>query len=400
MGIERLWRVRDVRLALEQGDLELGVEYAGETPGLPGVRCRVSGVRQTSAGVAASGHDAVPDVGAEVPRVRGAEHGVQQVRVPWAEAQSRFTEAMVIDWLRVASFAAVARQCRFSWDQVAGIQERAVRRGLSRRAVAAAPVVGWTGRRSNGGTRTWTVVNDLTTSEPRVLYVADGRTRAALDGYYFDAVGEASCGRIQMVAMDMWPAYIESVREHTEALIAFDRFHVAQHLGAAVDQVRRSENRALRQQGDDRLLKTRYLWLTRRGNKTQRQRRAFTPLRRSSLRVARAWAIKELATRLWDYRSRGWAVRMWRRWYGWAIRSRLEPIKKVARMIKRHWDGVNDAVLTKVTNARSEATNTKIQWIQRLGCGYRNRERFRNAIYFHLGGLDLYPDAVATHTKS
>ena len=108
-------------------------------------------------------------------------------------------------------------------------------------------------------------------------------------------------------------------------------------------------------------MKTRYLWLTRRGNMTQRQRRAFTPLRRSSLRVARAWAIKELPMRLWDYRSRGWAERMWRRWYGWAIRSRLEPMKKVARMIKRHWDGVIDAVLTKVTNARSEATDAKIQ---------------------------------------
>ena len=116
--------------------------------------------------------------------------------------------------------------------------------------------------------------------------------------------------------------------------------------------------------------------------------------------MARAWAIKELATRLWDYRSRGWAIRMWRRWYGWAIRSRLEPIKKVARMIKRHWDGVIDAVLSKVTNARSEATNAKIQWIKRLGCGYRNRERFRNAIYFHLGGLDLYPDRLVTHTNS
>ena len=67
--------------------------------------------------------------------------------------------------------------------------------------------------------------------------------------------------------------------------------------------------------------------------------------------------------------------------------------------IKQHWDGVIDAVLTNVTNARSEVVN-KIQWIKRLGCGYRNRERFRNAIYFHLGGLDLYPDAMATHTKS
>ena len=200
--------------------------------------------------------------------------------------------------------------------------------------------------------------------------------------------------------MDMWPAYIGSVHDHTEAPIAFDKFHIAQHLGAAVDQVRRSENRALRQQGDDRLAKTRYLWLTRRGNMTQRQRRAFTPLRTSALRVARAWAIKELAMQLWHYRSRGWAVRMWSRWYAWAIRSRLEPIKKVARMIKRHWDGVINAVLTNVTNARSEGINAKIQWIKRQACGYRNRERFRNAIYFHLGGLDLYPNALAAHTNS
>ena len=92
-----------------------------------------------------------------------------------------------------------------------------------------------------------------------------------------------------------------------------------------------------------------------------------------------------------------------------AGRCRQEPVEATiavgadgtcACKIKRHWDGVIDAVLTKVTHARSEATNAKIQWIKRLGCGYRNRERFRNAIYFHLGGLDLYPDAVATHTES
>ena len=156
------------------------------------------------------------------------------------------------------------------------------------------------------------------------------------------------------------------------------------------------------------MVKTRYLWLTRRGNvwltrrgtMTERQRRTFTPLRRSSLRVPRAWAIKELAMRLWHDRSRGRVEGMWRRWYAWAIRGRLELIKKVARVVKRQWDGVSDTVLTNVTNARSEATNAKIRRIKRLGGGYRNRERFRNAIYFHLGGIDLYPDGLLTHTKS
>ena len=403
LGIERPWRVHDVRLALEQGDVEVGVQFVGETLVCP------------ACGAACPGYDRRPRmwrhldtmqyrtlVRAEVPRVRCAEHGVQQVPVPWADAQARVTalfEAMVIDWLQVASVAAVARQCRLRWDQVAGIQARAVRRGLSRRAVAAAPLVGVDETSFQRRHAYVTVVNDLTASAPRVLYVADGRDRAALDGY-FAAVGEAGCAQIAMVAMDMWPAYIGSVHDHTAAPMAFDTFHIAQHLGAAVDQVRRSEHRALRQHGDDRLAKTRYLWLTRPANLTPRQRRAFTPLRTSALRVARAWAIKELAMRLWHDRSRGWAVRMWSRWYGWAIRSRLEPIKKVARMIKRHWNGVINAVLTNVTNARAEGINAKIQWIKRQGCGYRNRERFRNAIYVHLGGLDLYPDALAAHTNS
>ena len=128
LGIERPWRVHDVRLSLEQGDVEVGVEFVGKTLVCP------------ACGAACPGYDRRPRVWrhldtmqyrtlvrAEVPRVRCAEHGVQQVPVPWADAHARFTawfEAMVIDWLKVASFAAVARQCRLSWDQVAGIQAR------------------------------------------------------------------------------------------------------------------------------------------------------------------------------------------------------------------------------------------------------------------------------------
>ena len=127
----------------------------------------------------------------------------------------------------------------------------------------------------------------------------------------------------------------------------------------------------------------------------------FAALRTSELKVARAWALKELAMTLWGYTRRGWAERMWRRWYSWAIRCRLGPVKKVARMIKRHWDGVINAATSNVTNALSEGMNSKIQWIKRKACGYRNRERFRNAIYFHLGGLDLYPAVVqSTHRNS
>ena len=106
-----------------------------------------------------------------------------------------------------------------------------------------------------------------------------------------------------------------------------------------------------------------------------------------------------MAANLWGYPLRGWAERRWKEWYGWAIRSRLEPVKRVARMVNRHWDGVINAATSEVTNARAEAINSRIQWIKKMACGFRSRKRFRGAIYFHLGGLDLAPAAAGFHTK-
>ena len=111
----------------------------------------------------------------------------------------------------------------------------------------------------------------------------------------------------------------------------------------------------------------------------RRSKRAPSDGRTLGSRLARAWAIKEMARSLWGYTRRGWAKRMWKRRYNWAIRSRLEPVKRVARMIKRHWDGVINAATSSVTNARAEAINSRIQWIKRQACGYRNRQSFREA---------------------
>ena len=339
-----------------------------------------------------------------VPRVACPEHGVVQVAVPWAEPSSRFTalfEGLVIDWLLEASFAAVARQLRLTWDEVAGIQDRAVRRGLARRDRTPPTRIGVDETSFQKRHESVTTVNDL--DEAVVVYVADDRKQETLDAFY-EGLGEEGCSRLETVAMDMWAPYIQSTRRYVPAAeekIVFDKFHLAKHLGEAVDEVRRWENRALRAQGDRRLVKTKYLWLQNPDRMSQEQWEAFAPLRRSRLQVARAWAIKEAAMMLWGYVKRGWAERMWKQWCGWALRSRLEPIKRVARMIQAHWEGVLNAATRNVTNALSEGLNSRIQWIKRKACGYRNREHFRNAIYFHLGGLDLYPASLgSTHTKA
>jgi len=336
---------------------------------------------------------------AEVPRVSCEEHGVGQIHVPWAEPGSGFTalfEALAICWLKEASLSAVARRLRLDWKAVDGIQARAVKRGLRRRTTRLPSRLGVDETSFQKRHEYVTVLIDQQAGT--VVHLADGRGREVLD-QFFSQFSPEELATVESVAMDMWQAYIRAVEDHVpgaERKIVFDKFHVAQHLADAVDKVRRSENRTLVELGDDRLKRSKYLWLQNPDSISPDNLQRLEALRHSSLKTSRAWAIKQFASTLWSFRHRTWAKKAWLRWYSWAIRSRLEPIKRVARMIKRHLDGILNAVVSGITNARSEAVNARIQWLKKTACGFRNRDRFRNAIYFHLGGLDLLPDAAKT----
>lgn len=405
LGIQRPWRVDDVQLRLEAGEVvvRLGREE-GE------LRC-------PTCGAVAPGYDHRERqwrhldtcqyrtiVQAAVPRVRCPAHGVVQVALPWADGGARFTalfEALVIDWLRVASVAAVARRLRLSWDEVAAIQARAVRRGLARRQREPLTHLGIDETSFQKRHEYVTVISDL--QRKTVVYVADDRREESLAAFYL-GLPPAERAALYAVCMDMWRPYIAATRRHVpdaDRKIAFDRFHVARLLGEAVDRVRRQEHKRLRRAGDERLARTRYWWLTNPAHLDAQRWREFEPLRQSTLETARAWAIKELARTLWGYRRRGWAAKAWKRWLAWALRCRLTPMRKAAESIRKYLWGILNAITLGLTNARAEGLNARIQQIKRMACGYRNRERFRNAIYFHLGGLDLYPtEAKLTHTKA
>ena len=342
---------------------------------------------------------------ANVPRVNCKEHGVLQVNVPWAEPGCGFTalmEALVINWLlAMTSIKAVAEQLRLSWDEVDGIMQRAVFRGLLRRKSVQVRWIGIDETSYQKRHEYVTVVSDL--EQTRVLFVSDDRKRESLDAF-FRNLDPKQLAAIEGVAMDMWGAYIASVSEHVpdaERKISFDKFHVAQHLGDAVDRVRRGEHRALLAEGDDSLKGSRYLWLTKPDNLDAAQTGALNALHEMNLKTGRAWALKETAMCIWRRVRRPCAKAAWKEWLAKAMRSRLEPIKKVARMIRDHLWGIVNAMALGITNAAGESVNAIIQRIKRTACGFRNRDRFKNAIMFHLGGLDLYPaNAGPTHTTS
>lgn len=332
----------------------------------------------------------------EVPRTKCDVDGVHQVDVPWAEPGSRFTalfEILAIDWLRETSIQAVAGMLGLSWDEAAGIQKRAVERGLARREIEPAEVIGIDEVAFQRRHEYVSTIIDV--RKGKVLHVLDGRGKAPLVEFFL-RMPDPWRKRVKVVAMDMWEAFISAVSEALPgAEIAFDRFHVAKHLNEAVNNVRKDEHRKLRKDGDSVLTRTRFLWLTNPENLSDAQFDLLQSLRGLSLKVSRAWAIKETNRHLWNYKSRGWADRAWKHWLAWAQRSRLPAMIKVGRMIRTHYEGVLTAVVTGVTNAATESINSRIQWIKRLACGFRNRERFKQAIYFHLGGLDLYPEVTS-----
>ena len=334
-----------------------------------------------------------------VPRLNCPTHGIRQLRVSWAEPGSRFTalfEALAIDWLKQATVSAVAKQMRLTWDEADGIMARAVQRGLARRQLETPRYAGVDETSFQKRHEYVTVVSDL--ERTRVLYVGDGRGQDALDTFWRSWTPEQRA-QVEAVAMDMWEPYVRSTLAHLPdgaSKIVFDKFHVAQHLGNAVDDVRRQDHRARMAAGDPILKGTKYDWLRSRKGRSWSEARAFNLLREIVTRVARAWSLREAAMELWELHSQAAADRNFKRWFRWARCSRLEPIRRVALMLKRHWAHIRTYFQHRITNAGAESMNEKIQTVKRRARGFRNRERFRNAIYFHCGGLELYPATMPT----
>jgi transposase len=202
---------------------------------------------------------------------------------------------------------------------------------------------------------------------------------------------------IQTVAMDMWDAFIKSTLRFVpgaEHKIVYDNFHVAQHMNKAVDEVRRLEHAYRHADGDMTLKGTRQVWLYGMENVPRKWASRFKALRESATKTARAWKVKELLRSFWKCEDEDDATAYFKKWCRDAMATRLEPVKKVVRMIKSHWRNIVTYFRHHLCSAAAEGINSRIQQLIQKACGYRNRDRFKRDVLFHLGGLNLHPEIV------
>jgi transposase len=330
-----------------------------------------------------------------VPRVNCDEHGIKQLEVMWAEKNSRFTalfEALVINWLKYSNTKGVATRFGLSWDQVDGIKSRAVKRGLKRRQLKSIKHLSIDETSFKKGHDYVTVLIDQ--DQKTVVDVLEDRKAETLSAW-LARKPKHHLNKLETISMDMWDAYIRAVKDHVpqaEEKICFDKYHVSSYFSKAVDKVRAEEHRKLlKQHKKSPLTGTRFDWLRNAHKLDNRTRREFMQLCKKSLKTSRAWAYKETASCLWDYQYTSSAIKSWSLLIRNMLRSRLEPIKKVAKTVKNYLWGIINAIIAKVTNAISETKNAGIQLIKRMAHGFRNKQRFRDAILFHFGGLDMMP---------
>lgn len=179
---------------------------------------------------------------------------------------------------------------------------------------------------------------------------------------------------------------------HYVQKVVFDRFHVMWHAHFAVDRVRVHEQKELRAHGDRRLMGTKFWWLKNPATLDRLSAAAplqFEQLKRSSLKSARAWALKKSFRKRWGYRSIAAPRAFIKQWLAWAKRSRLPAMIYFADIIERRLENILTYLTHRIMNAVSEGLNAKIQWIKYASRGFRNRKRFKLAILFHLGGLSI-----------
>jgi len=331
-------------------------------------------------------------------RVQCPEHGVVVEHIPWSEGKRPITTAMrcfLSRWARRLSWRETARVFHTSWECVYRSVEWFVRWGLAHRKLARVRSIGvdeihW--GKSKRADNFLTVIYQIDSHCRRLLWVGKRRTQATLRRG-LAALGTEVVQGLRFVCSDMWRPYLNVLATKAgQALHVLDRFHITSHLNQALDQVRRAESGQLRAAGSataQRLKNMRWKLLKRYSRVRGKARRELGRLLNTKLTTARAWALKDLFEHFWTYKSVRHAGLFLDFWTWRALRSRIEPMRKVARMLRSHEKLLMNWFKAKgeISSGAVEGLNNKIRVVTRRSYGFRTYDAMEIALYHTLGKL-------------
>ena len=324
---------------------------------------------------------------ARTPRITCPKCGVRLVAVPWARPNSGFTllfEGFAMALAVHMPIAVAAGFLKITDKRLWLVVFHYVGAAVARMDLSRVTRVAIDETAAKRGQDYITLVADI--DDRRVVFVTDGRNADTIRQFADHLEGHSGdASRIKQASIDMSPAFIAGVTENlTEAEITFDRFHVMKLIGDAVDEVRRGEVKARPE-----LKGTRYVWTKNQPNLTAKQATTLAALSTTNLKTARAWRMRLAFQDIYAQPSRPWGALFLDRWIGWAKRSRLEPMKAVARTMEKHRDGILAWFDSRISNGLIEGINSLVQAAKAKARGYRNKETLKVVTYMVAGKLDL-----------
>jgi transposase len=326
-------------------------------------------------------------------RVECGGCGVVVELLPWAHGKCTLTTAymqFLAGWGRKLSWAEVSRQFRTSWEKVFHSVEWMVQWGLKHREIGKIKAIGVDEIAYSKGHKYLTLVYQIEEGMVRLLWIGKERTVETFNGF-FDMIGNEVSHNIEFVCSDMWKPYIRVIRERcAQAIHILDRFHIVQKMNDALDDVRASEARKIAQAGKEPILKqSRWCLLKRKENLTGKQKGRMKELLQCNLRTVRAYLLKEDFQQFWEYDSAAWAGKFMDEWCTDTMRSRIEPMKKIARMLRNHRELILNWFKAKgsISNGVVEGLNNKAKLTMRKSYGFRSPRVLEIALMHSLGKL-------------
>lgn len=332
-------------------------------------------------------------------RVNCTDCGVKVEQVPWARGKQELTDTyqqFLAHWAKKLSWKEVAVSFRTSWEKVFQAVETIVEWGLEHRDLCGVSAIGVDEIAWRKGHNYLTMVYQIDAGNTRLLWLGKERTVKTLLRF-FRFFGKERSRELQYVCSDMWRPYLKVIEKKAgQALHILDRFHIVAKLNKAIDEVRAGEYRQMQKDGYEPLLKnSRWCLLKRWTNLTEKQEAKLNDLLQYNLRSVRAYLLKEDFDGFWEYVSPAWAEKFLDRWCTRVMRSRIEPMKKVARTIRNHkplilnWFKAKKAFSSGVV----EGLNNKAKVTTRISYGFRTYRGAEIALYHALGNLPTPPMA-------
>ncbi len=332
----------------------------------------------------------------ELRRVECPSCGVCVEKVPWADPDSRFTyefEELAAYLAQITDKTNAATLLGIAWRSIDSIVERVVARRLDGKRLDDLRIIGVDEFSYRKRHRYLTIVVDH--ERRRVVWAKEGKSGDVLLDF-FKELGPERCKRIDTVTLDMSKGYLWAVEEAVpHAKTVFDRFHVQQLASQAVDEVRRSTVRELQARGEKEAAKAvkgmRFVLLKRSRELKPEDQIRLSDLQRVNKGLFRAFLLYQTLAEALDCREPAVAERELRSWLGWASRSKLGPFVRVAKTIRRHFDGVLAYVKTRLTNALAEGINNRLRMIAHRAFGFRSPQALISMLFLACGGIELNP---------